>query len=450
MTTHRLTYPLFGFMILASSCSQEDVNPNDNNNREGRIEFRASLPGVTSRATEITGSTIEHFQVSSLTDSESSLLPYFLDKTFTKNSETGTYFSTDPECIWPNNNDAVRFMAFYPSCEEMRLAGSFGDDVFILPTSEEPVDSYTLSSFRIARDIADQVDFVTAIGTGNLLDNEDTPIDLNFRHQLSRIQLKAWGASESYKLEIAGVRFGGVVTGGVFNFASQADQDGTWTEIIRGNAEYIFCNGDGLVILDKSEDSPLTAEKAVSILGKKVGEGDGYENSAMLIPAANRMWNYQDNASNGENNSEGMYFSVLMRITDTTPYAPGSIVYPYVNNAEGMEVIYLAIDGDNKVVTRLYLRDDRYFTDSEYTDEFVPEENDADIKAFGWAALPVEDEWHAGYTYTYTLNYTNGVGLRNPTDPQPGKPIISDKVLVNVEMTPWQPVEDKDVTVPRR
>ncbi len=462
-------YPLFGLLLLGASCSQEEVNRGSNQHQSGRIEFRASLPEISTRASEITDASLDHFQVSSLIKGATSLTPHFLDKTFSYNTESESYFSTDPSCIWPNNNDVVTFVAFSPSCDDMRTNGGFQSTDFLLPSAEEISTDYRLSRFKVANDIAAQVDFITAIGSGNLLDNEETPIDLNFQHQLSRIHIKAWGNSVNYNLEIAGVRLGGVGTEGVFNFSTEvADAEqgtpasaplaGSWEEIGKGSVEYVFRNGDELVILNGSDNSPLSADKAVSILGNKIGGAAGYENSAMVLPSAYSAWNYKGNAENGENHNEGLYLSVLMRVTDTTPYAPGSIVYPYgvneagvADNSDGMEVIYLAVDkADGKTVkTRLYAKETNYYTDEACMEQYTPD-GSIEVKAFGWAALPVDVDWKPGYVYTYTLNYTNGVGLHNPTDAKPGEPIISDKVLINVTMTEWKGGGNSDVLVPRR
>lgn len=465
MAKHLSTYSLLSIILLLTSCSQEEIDPKiDHSDRGQRIEFRASMPEITSRATEVNTGNLERFQVSSFTVGASSLSAYFLDRTFGKNAVTGTYFSSDPECIWPNNNDEIRFVAFAPSCEEMRTAGGFSPtDLSLTPLSETEAitDSYKISPFKIARDIASQVDFMTAKGSGTLLVNEDKPIDLTLQHQLSRIELKAFGNSPSFRIEIAGVRFGGVATESVFDFSTAsydaASPDaGSWESVTKGEVEYIFRAGDQLVVLDKSEDSPTTADKAVSILGSKVGEGtDTYDNSAMVIPSVNPAWNYKDNADNGSSHNDGLYVSVLMRVTDVTPYAPAApdnIVYPYADNKEGMEVIYLAVDTLTKkaVKTRLYLYEGEYYTDEGHTQKYDLAANSAEAQTFGWAALPVEANWQPGLLYAYTLNYTSGVGLRNPRDPQPGKPIINDRVLIKVDVKPWGPSQNSDVTVPRK
>lgn len=454
------SYTILSTAILAASCSNDDMSGNHRDAEGRKIEFRASLPEVATRATEVNAASLDSFRVSAINLGGTSISPHFLDKNFSK-SPSGKYFSKDPECIWPNNNDEIRFVALAPSCEEMRKSGGFGNDSFVLPslTTGDVMDSYDykLSGFRVAHDIDQQIDFVTAIASGRLLDAEETGVNLNFQHQLSRIELNAWGASSSYDLEIAGVRLGGVGAEGDFAFipdpeSNYASKAGSWATVRKGSVEYIFSDGDRIVVLDKEETSPRTADKAVSILGSKIGGADGYSNSAMLIPCANTAWDYTNNPSNGPDAAEGMYFSVLLRVTDTTPYDYGNIVYPYKDNSEGMEVIYLAVDKETErsVKARLFAHEGKYFTDEAHTSEYDLEGNSAEARAFGWAALPVGDEWKPGYIYTYTLNYTNGVGLRMPTDPKPGTPVISDRVLVNVEMEPWVRTDPKDVNVPRR
>ncbi|MDE6522639.1 MAG: fimbrillin family protein [Muribaculaceae bacterium] len=438
---------LLGIVIAVSGCSQEELGREANSVSGRRIEFNASLPEVSSRATELKASSIKEIEVSSFTVGESSETPYFVNKTFGRNGNTGKFVCYDSECIWPNNNDLLRFAAFAPTLDEILRAGG-----------EASSTGDKLTSFKVPNDIATQFDFVTAIGSGKLIDNEETGITLKFQHQLSRIELKAWGNSASYNLEIAGVRLGGIATGGTFNFTAQTGatdptQAGAWESVTKGSVDYVFRNGDVLVTLDKTDGSPLSADRAVSILGSKVGEGDGYENSAMIIPSNNSAWSPKTEAENGENHADGMYFGVLVRVTDTTPYdTNGSIVYPYSGAEYAEEIIYLAIDkNDGKTVkTRLYKQGDNYFTDTDLTTEYDLSANDADVKAFGWATLPVADDLKPGRIYTYTLNFSNGVGLRDPHDLRPGDPIISDKVLVNVEVSDWIEGAKTDVSVPRK
>ena len=455
------TYNLLGLLLLTASCTQDESAGADSGSENGLIEFRAALPQLTTRATEISGSSLANFEVSSFTIGNLSDTPYFLNKTFSKNATTGKFISSDQKCIWPDNNESLRFIAYAPSCEAMRLAGKFEETDFTFTTiadGETIADSeYKLSNFKVAQDIASQIDFITAIATGQLKDKDPEEVTLDFQHQLSRIELKAWGASNSYDIEIAGVRLGGVATQGVFSFtsatgATDAKKGGIWESVVKGNVEYIFRDGDYIVTLDKKEGSPLSADKAVSILGAGIGDVNGYDNSAMVIPSNNAAWAYKNNADNGASHTDGMYFSVLLRVTDTTPYDNGNLIYPYSDENDGKERVYIAVDKSSPeiVKTRVYRQGNSYFTDAAFTSAYDIEANNAEVKAYGWAALPVNAQWEPGHIYTYTLNYSDGVGLIDPRDPNPGEPIISDKVIVNVDVADWIAGSKTDVSVPRK
>lgn len=439
-------YALLGILLVTSSCSQEYPERGGVHESRGRIEFMASLPEISTRATELTIEALDSFKVSAFIVDKFSDRLYFTDKTFIRNKETQKYVCNDTACIWPNNNDLIKFIAFVPSCNDMRDSGGAAT-----------LTGNLISGFKVPQDIASQFDFMTANALGRLIDNEETGIALKFQHQLSRIQLKAWGNSDSYDLEIAGVRIGGVGTGGEFSFsapegATNANQEGEWESVSKGYVEYIFGAGDKTVMVNGSTANPGSAGDAVSILGAKIGGVNGYENSAMIVPSNNPGWEYKENPSNGETHEEGMYISVLLRVTDKTPYAtPGSIVYPSEGNMQTKNPVYLAVDKEDEktVKTRVYKDGEKYYTDVDPSTPYDIEANNATIKEFGWAALPVEDELKPGLIYTYTLNYTKGVGLRDPHDSHPGESIISDRVLVNVEVTDWQTGANKDVEVPR-
>ncbi len=98
MTKYILPYTLLSLSLFVTACSDE-VTSDGNKSERGRIEFSASLPGISSRATEVTGTTIDNIRVSSFTVGESSTAHKFLDKIFSRNSVTGKFVSTDPECI---------------------------------------------------------------------------------------------------------------------------------------------------------------------------------------------------------------------------------------------------------------------------------------------------------------------------------------------------------------
>lgn len=445
MAKHITTYPLLGISLLAAcsplltACSQEEPGYEADATQGGRIEFRASFPELSTRAAEATYATLDSFQVSSFIPRSSLLTPYFLDKTFSKNPETNIFSSSAPECSWPNSTDVVTFFASSPALET-----SWNDG------------TYKFIGVQIDRDIATQFDFVTAIASGQLTNKEEENcVTLKFRHHLSRIELKAVSASPTSRIEIAGVRFGGVATRGDLSFAmpdanAATSVVGSWDALTKGEVEYIYHPGNELTVVDRDTS-------VVSILGGKVGDSQEHDSSTMLIPATNPAWNYKDNPANGETHNDGMYVSVLLRVIDITTSASDpakALVYPFADNAEGLEVIYLAVDKETQktVKSRLYYKEGRYFTDPEGEAEYNLTANSAEVKAFGWAALPASVEWQPGLVYTYTLDYTKGVGLHNPHDPNPGQPILNGTVPISVEVKDWVKSEgnDSSVLVPRK
>ena len=145
----------------------------------------------------------------------------------------------------------------------------------------------------------------------------------------------------------------------------------------------------------------------------------------MVIPTVNSKWPglADSNITAIPYSTDKMYFSVLMRVTDS---ATGRQLYPYIGNPYGiMTVIPYAVDKSGTVLARLYAgeKEDEYFSDAALTRPYVVGE-DVMVKEFGWAAVPVDVDWKAGKRYVYTLNYTDGIGVHVPEDPLPGKPII--------------------------
>ena len=59
--------------------------------------------------------------------------------------------------------------------------------------------------------------------------------------------------------------------------------------------------------------------------------------------------------------------------------------------------------------------------------------------SYGWAAVPVNTLWEAGKRYTYTLDFSNGAGRVDPSDPtHPGDPILNSPIKFTVTVDEWQ------------
>lgn len=452
--TIKPAYIIIGATLMLSACAQEDI-PDDAVDACERIIFRTSLPDVSSRAAEI-ATDFTYFRLTAFNPADPDLIAESGTLSAHINNESivkvlGQNVLTSDKCIWPapGKDGNMSFFAYYP---ELPSSASLANGSNV---SEGTANiDYKISDYSIARDIAEQVDFVTAYATGSKAENLFSGITLSFAHQLSRIEVKAKGANESCDIEIAGVRIGGVGVKGTFDFTT-TEGAGAWSGLGKGNVEYIYRQDDQIVTLHRKTASQSASDAPVSVMGTDLGNEP---NCAMVIPTTDSTgWNHADDR---QNTGEGMYISVLMRVTD----AEATQQYPYTDNKEGpnalnIPVVYLAVENNTGKVKanpgQLYKGDDgKYYTDSEKNVEYIAPEG-CIVKEFGWAALPVTAEWKSGFVYTYTLDYTYGVGVHDPSvgvdnAPKAGDPIISDKVLVSVTVSDWRTGSDNGVEVPRK
>ncbi|MDE6694062.1 MAG: hypothetical protein K2K05_11825, partial [Muribaculaceae bacterium] len=272
---------------------------------------------------------------------------------------------------------------------------------------------------------------------------------------------KAWGSVICYNFEIAGVRLGNPVVEGTFVFSDTASPDFSsgWAkteDAIRDKVEYLYCGahtaGDGEIpvagdkIFHINRNEHNTLESAASIMG--------CGGCAMVLPTVNSKWEGTADPNIGVKPyaTRRMYFSVLLRVIDPVS---GRQLYPYPDNPDNMTVVYYAVDKSGAIVTRLYpgQKKDEFFTDRALQHPYVAAEGEVQ-KEFGWAAVPVDADWSAGKRYVYTLNYSDGIGLHDPQDPDPGKPIVMNApVSWGVAVDSWKDAEksedfDPDVNVP--
>ena len=445
MQSTRQTYLLLlGGMLGMSSCSQVDSPDYPDSEQGRRIIFHSSIPGITTRASEI-AETLGYFHVTAFDQSDTSLIDggimgEYIDRLRIEKEESGDSYKSD-FCNWPlpgHESDLLHFFAYYP---QIPTSSSISNRT--VPSGSGIAIDYKIDKYRVASEIADQVDFVAAYASGSMEKNLFSGIKLDFHHMLSRIEIKAWGANKSCDIEIAGVRIGATGVEDTFSFVPSEDA-GAWTgKPTTGNVEYIYRNGDNILTLDKKAGSPLTEAAAQSIMGSRIGE---YDNCAMLIPASYAGWKYSEDS---HNNQGGMYLSVLLRVTDATSTGEGAQVYPYADTAQGanssaISTVWLTVDKatGKKAGTRVYMKDGAYFTDSACTLPYSLADNE-EVKAFGWASLPISGDWEAGCIYTYTLDYSYGIGLHGPDTPDEGNkkagdPIISDNVGVSVSVKDWK------------
>lgn len=461
MNSNKLTYFAICAMAALVSCSQDEPVTGPQPAAPKQIYFRSYLPTVTqSRAQELTIANFSTCQVTAFNIDDTGLIdtetgemrPYFLDTPFTKGDDGRFLPAAGNGCFWPDNESRLHFFAYYPSAESCRETA--GDGYFDLVnastiTGGNPVFDFRLCRFKVATDIADEVDFISAYAAGQLPEDGDAGVSLDFKHRLARVEIAAWGANDKYDFEIAGVRIGNPLVQGDFNFASTISAAADPWENTSGHhgvVQHIFTAGDTPVILSKEAGLHASETDAASIMGSA--------GAAMVIPMDRRieMWQGKDDPAIATTpySTDRMYFSVLLRVSNKDH----NIVFPYPNAAAGTNIVYLTVGNDGKITGRIYKINGEYYTgaDQDQAERYIPSESE-EIHAYAWAALPVAAKWTAGKIYTYSLNYSTGIGWHDPADPEPGEPIIErGSIPFNVSVSEWAPASDynPDINVPKR
>lgn len=435
MKVIKFTCLTFGAALLFASCTNDVAEPEFPRN-DSRIYFRTSLPESTSRAQIISNDNLTGFNVTVFNPADAAdgkLDPFINNISVIKSEESGVFSSE--ECMWPaagKEKPNLTFFAYHPA------PVSLGNNT--ATSGVVPDFDFKIPDFTVSEDISKQVDFIAAYKSVSMKSEMYTDIRLDFEHKLSRIEVNAKGENKSCKIEIAGVLIGGTYSKATFDFKPQPGA-GDWIfGEDKRNVQYVYTPGDKVVTISDTESE-------VSIMGGT--QGDNY---AMLLPSEYTGWNYEnDNTNSGQ----GLYMGVLLRVIDLK----GKQQYPYTDTNQGPNAldipkVYLAVDGGGTVMSgQLYKGENgMYFTDPDMTTAYTVPQGSA-IMEFGWSAIPITGDWKPGYYYTYTLDYTYGVGLHAPDvkpseGPNAGDPIISDKVGLTVTVKGWQSGSSSTIQVP--
>ncbi len=490
-----------GGLVVLASCSQEEVTPNKNGNKEGLpISFRSSVATRVNPDLDYTQNPAT-FYVSAYAPnhmSDTGITPdsLFWDEPFYLMG--ANLYASSSNQKWPADCDKVEFFAYAPSLEEIQNAAftqldpsdsNYGNNMasytnsiqfFNLCNENVPLDpmgqqsttfkdvtlykGFKLGRFYVATDLSKQVDFITSHISADVPKNEDEAnlgAELKFKHQLSNIELRAYSGNTSYNIEIAGVRLGRPYTGNaIFNFCDgkggvDFEAGGQWgisKNPQRLPVEYIFGEGDEIYRMGKfnnynggavmSTTPHTTAALAESIMGKG--------GNAMVLPTKNGAW------AGAANPWIAPKYSAFTG-AGVDPYPEQnpkewsadseegdmyfSILLRVTLKPTGDEISTAQIYpyGNNTTMNVVYLEKEKA---SNKVIGRVPSKTAAvgannEIVEFGWASVPVGVNWERGKKYVYTLDFTEGVGVQDPEDPKPGTPIIGDGIKFSVSVAAW-------------
>ncbi|MDE7160941.1 MAG: fimbrillin family protein [Muribaculaceae bacterium] len=289
---HTLLLLPLAALALASCSNDETVSLA---RKEGAIGFRPAM-GSATRATETNNANLTDIYVTSLMNGQQ----YFKDIKFSKGSDS--FFASAEDYRWPGDTTVLDFYAYAPSMDEL------GADITIDKDTKE------LTSFTVAENIADQVDFITAHATGTRDKNEVAGVPLTFDHRLAQVEVRAKSDSKVYTYKVAGVRIGRPQTTGTFDFTTNEWTLDDWH--------------DTAVFTSNIDEVTLTSD-AQSIMGTA---GNG-----MFIPQTLTPWSPTNDP---DNVAREAYLSVLINIST----ADGVQMYPYPSdkrkNADGTPIKY--------------------------------------------------------------------------------------------------------------
>ena len=364
--------------IALSSCSSEETKDIA---KSSNITFRSTV-GLNSRGTEATTDNLKNIWVSAWAGDDVA----FNDVQFAKNAGGQHFNSVGAAYFWEKDKDYT-FMAF---------ATGKDNKANLTPTVTKT--SITLTDYAPNETLADQLDLLTAQGTGNKANNETTGASLAFDHILSQIQIKVKNTNENVKYTIKGVRISNVKGKGNYTFTPADNQNKHVWDNLGTPSQYILDQGVNITLDENNKNVTdlLTAT-----------------NSAMLIPQGITAWDGQAPKQVGATfvNVNGSYISLLINVQKK-------------NAAGAWEQVYPKADAPN------------------------------DKSAWTAVAIPTVT-WANGNKYIYTLDLSAGAGKVDPVepgdnwvdgkDPGKGEDILGKQIFFTVTVTPWA---DQSVNVP--
>lgn len=356
--------------IALSSCSSEETKDVA---KSSNITFRSTV-GLNSRGTEATTDNLKNIWVSAWAGGDVA----FNDVQFAKNAGGQHFNSVGAAYFWEKDKEYT-FMAF---------ATGKDNKANLTPTVTKT--NITLTDYAPSATLADQLDLLTALGTGNKANNETTGASLAFDHILSQIQIKVKNTNENVKYTIKGVRISNVKGKGNYKFTPADNQNKHAWDNLSTPSQYVLDQGVDITLDENNKNVTdlLTAA-----------------NSAMLIPQGITAWDGQAPNQPGATfaNVNGSYISLLINVQK--------------KNAAGVwEQVYPKADAVN------------------------------DKSAWTAVAIPAVT-WANGNKYIYTLDLSAGAGKVDPVepgdnwvdgkDPGKGEDILGKQIFFTVTVEKW-------------
>ena len=392
--------------MLLGSCSQDelvDVNPDSLGDQ---IEFSVVTNGAT-RADAVyhNNNMPGSFVVSAKSDQNNGVS--YIDGDVIEN-EGGKWVNKTGTRYWPEGT-----LDFYAHVN--------GGNYYKWNVTDG-VASAMFKDFKVEPTVANQVDLLYAVTTGQKRETEKTetettpetdPVTLNFRHALSQIVFQARNDSKNLHVVIEGVDVVNVGGTNTFTFPSAStttnfddgtdnpdnsgsgtrDNLGTWGELTAGTASYSVKFSPVTVDGKVDENGDKTKGDVVSLTYSKYDKDNNatpkVSNAMLLLPQTTTAWKAEGEDAESLNATKGSYLLV------------NCLIY----NVSG----------------------DKYDASKDIC--LWGEKGESGVYTAKKLAIPAGFNWEQGKKYLYTLVFGNGNGGYDPGDPDDPTP---DPVLVPI------------------
>jgi hypothetical protein len=210
-------------LAVTTGCSDEVVN-NEQLTSGNEIAFRVSETRnePTLRAGVTTAVTLTNFTLSGITGDKS-----LLDGVVVTRSADGSAWEYAPKAAWPAEGAVVGFYAYSPGNSRNVTAGFKGNQ------------EHTLT-YKVQEQPNQQEDFLVAVQEHTVTTGTQDPVQLNFKHALSRVLVNARAAGSLSKIDVTvkSVTFKNLASTGTLALVKDAE-----TEYKTGNPEKAVSTG---------------------------------------------------------------------------------------------------------------------------------------------------------------------------------------------------------------
>lgn len=344
---------IMSLVALATACTNDEEAP-VTLQKSKYITYETS---VGTRAEMTTINNLDAFSVTAYLAQNDDVMRYINEMEVKKVEGIWTPGKTD---VWPHSG-TMRFYSCAPQSDRLQC-------VYPVPEgSEIPVPQFT---YDVSSNADQQLDVIYSVTErdcagiyGTQPENETADVvNINFRHALSQIAIRAQNVNPDWKVRISNVTLINVKHQGTYTFPTQStlpgnEVIGSW-QLTENKADYQFTFKE--VVLDGAQTVDMaTTEK---------------KNTLLLLPQTTAPW---DNVNDPKCTQKGAYFLITCNIKQVK---------------DGKDV-------------QLWPSIDKY--------EYDATRN---------IAIPATINWAEGKRYTYNIKFGDGAGFFPPGETEGGLP----------------------------